>query len=77
MAMRELCEEVWENHRGKLIGTLIGLFLAMLVIWVGVLWSAFILICMGVGFFIGKRMDDHKEDLAEVLDRILPPGSVE
>lgn len=75
--MRELCEEVWENHRGKLIGTLIGLFLAMLVIWVGVLWSVFILICMGVGFFIGKRMDDHKEDLAEVLDRILPPGSVE
>lgn len=75
--MRELCEEVWENHRGKLMGTLIGLFLAVLVIWVGVLWSVFILICMGVGFFIGKRMDDHKEDLAEVLDRILPPGSVE
>lgn len=75
--MRELCEQAWENHRGKLIGTLIGLFLAVLVIWVGVLWSVFVLICMGVGFFIGKRMDDHKEDLAEVLDRILPPGAAE
>lgn len=77
MTFREIVHEIWENHRGKLLGTLIGLFVALLVLWVGVLWSLFILACMLVGYWLGKRMDEHKENLAEVLDRILPPGSPE
>jgi len=75
MSLRDVGQEIWDNHRGKLLGTLIGLFVALLIIWVGFLWALFILVLMGLGYFIGKRMDDHKENLAEVLDRILPPGA--
>jgi uncharacterized membrane protein len=75
MTLRDLAEEVWDNHRGKLLGTLIGLFFALVIMWAGFLWAIFIFGCTFVGFFIGKRMDEHKENLAEVLDRILPPGS--
>ncbi len=77
MSFREIAQEVWDNHRGKLLGTLLGFFVALLIIWVGFLWAVFIMLCMSIGFFVGKRMDDHKENLAEVLDRFLPPGSTE
>ncbi len=30
--------------------------------------------CMVVGYFIGKRIDD-KEDLMDILDKLLPPGT--
>lgn len=77
MSLRDLSQDIWDNHRGKLLGTLLGLFVALLIIWVGLLWAMFILVCMAIGYFVGKRMDDHKENLAEVLDRFLPPGSTE
>lgn len=67
--------EVLESHRGKLIGSVIGLLVALLIMWVGFLWSLFVMACVFVGFWIGKRMDDHKENLVDVLDRILPPGN--
>ncbi len=77
MTFRELGQELWDSHRGKLVGMLLGLFVALLIMWVGVFWTLFILACVGLGYVIGKRMDDHKENLAEVLDRILPPGANE
>lgn len=77
MSLRDLSQDIWDNHRGKLLGTLLGLFIAVLIIWVGFLWAMFILVCMTIGYLVGKRMDDHKENLAEVLDRFLPPGSTE
>lgn len=75
MTFRDLGREILEGHRGKLIGSLIGLLVALLIMWVGFLWALFVLVCVLVGFWIGKRMDDSKENLVEVLDRILPPGS--
>jgi uncharacterized membrane protein len=74
LTFRDICRDVWENHRGKLLGSLAGLLTALLIMWVGFLWTFFVLVCVLVGFAIGKRMDDHKEDLVDVLDRILPPG---
>jgi len=75
--LRELAQDLWQNHRGKLVGSLLGLVFAAFVMWVGFLWTVFVFICVIVGFWVGKRMDDHKENLVEVLDRILPPGNVE
>ena len=77
MDLREICQEIWQNHRGKLVGSLVGLFFALLIMWVGFLWTVFVVACVLVGFWIGKRMDDNKENLVDVLDRILPPGNVE
>jgi uncharacterized membrane protein len=72
VSFRDMAREIMESHRGKVIGSVIGLLIALLIMWVGFLWSIFVLACVLVGFWIGKRMDDHKENLVEVLDRILP-----
>lgn len=77
MGLGDLAEELWLHHRGKLLGALAGLLFALLIMWAGWLWTLFIFGCTLVGYFVGKRMDDHKENLAEVLDRILPPGAGE
>lgn len=70
----ELLRDLMENHRGKLIGALIGLVFALLIIRFGFWWSIFITFCVFVGYWLGRRMDDHKEDLMDVLDKFLPPG---
>lgn len=70
----ELLRDLMENHRGKLIGALIGLVFALLIIRFGFLWSIFITFCVFTGYWLGRRMDDHKEDLMDVLDKFLPPG---
>jgi len=68
---------MWENillelirHRGKLIGLLIGLLFAYLVINHGFLLTIFIILCLLIGFSIGKRFDDN-ESLRGVIARIL------
>lgn len=58
-----------ENHPGKLIGTGSGFLLGILVVLIG-FWQALILaLFIAVGFFLGKRHDDHR-DLPAWLDRI-------
>ncbi len=66
-------QEIWRLHRGKIIGLLLGFFMAILFIMFGFFRTLFILICMTVGYLIGKRIDEQ-EDIIEVLDRLLPPG---
>lgn len=70
----QLLRDLIENHRGKLLGALFGLVFALMIIRFGFWWSLFIAAFVFVGYWIGKRMDDHKEDLVDVLDKFLPPG---
>jgi len=70
----EVLRDLVDNHRGKILGGLIGLVFALMIIRFGFFWSIFIGICVLAGYFIGKRMDDNKEDLVDVLDKFLPPG---
>ncbi|MDD4664948.1 MAG: DUF2273 domain-containing protein [Clostridia bacterium] len=68
---------MWENillellrHRGKIIGLLVGFIFAYLVITYGFWRTFFIILCLYIGFIIGKRTDDN-ESLRAVIDRIL------
>jgi uncharacterized membrane protein len=70
---KEKLMEVLTPHRGKIIGMLTGLFFSVFVIWIGIIKTLFITLCIYLGFFIGKKIDD-KEDLLILLDKILPPG---
>ncbi|MCL5047076.1 MAG: DUF2273 domain-containing protein [Actinobacteria bacterium] len=70
----DVFRDLLENHRGKILGGLIGLVFALMIIRFGFFWSIFIGVCVLVGYLIGKRMDDNKEDLVDVLDKFLPPG---
>jgi len=47
------------RHRGKVIGILIGLIFGWLVIKYGIIKTIFVAICVGVGYYIGKRLDEH------------------
>lgn len=51
-----------QEHRGKVLGILIGLLAAILVVSYGFLKALFIMICIGLGYFIGKKIDE-KQDL--------------
>ncbi|MHB1406977.1 MAG: DUF2273 domain-containing protein [Desulfitobacteriaceae bacterium] len=57
-----------ETHPGKLIGTGVGLLLGFLVVIIG-FWQVVILsLFIIVGFFLGKRYDEHR-DLPAWLER--------
>ncbi|MGE5673698.1 MAG: DUF2273 domain-containing protein [Mycobacterium leprae] len=69
----EWLRELAENHRNKVIGGLGGLVFALLIIRFGILWTLFILAISGIGYWIGKRLDEEPESLVEMLQRIFPP----
>jgi uncharacterized membrane protein len=54
---QKLLEEML-RHRGKVIGTLLGLLFAGIVIALGLLRALFVVVCVAMGFFIGARLDE-------------------
>ena len=71
--MKQLFEKL-KTHNSALIGALTGLTLGLFLILFGFWGTLFILILTGAGYYIGKKFFSNKEDLKELLDRILPPG---
>jgi uncharacterized membrane protein len=70
---RKLFEEIWQQHSGKIVGVGLGFVLGILIIIFGFFQTLFVMFCVVAGFVIGKRIDE-KEDILEILDRLLPPG---
>ncbi|MDY6029538.1 MAG: DUF2273 domain-containing protein [Acidaminococcaceae bacterium] len=71
--LNDIFRDIWNNYRGRVLCSLMGIFVGTLFIWLGFFKALFIIICLGIGFFIGHKLDNH-EDLLEWLDRLLPPG---
>ncbi len=69
----DIVNDIWKNYRGRLLCSLVGLFIGVMVLWLGFFQALFLMICITGGFFIGNKLD-KKEDLLEWLDRLLPPG---
>ncbi|MDR3593005.1 MAG: DUF2273 domain-containing protein [Negativicutes bacterium] len=70
---RKLFEEIWQQHSGKIIGISLGFLLGVLIISFGFFRTLFVMLCVVAGFVIGKRIDE-KEDIMDILDKLLPPG---
>lgn len=66
-------QEIWELHSGKIIGATIGLFVGIFIIAFGFIRTLFVLFCVFAGYVIGKRIDE-KENIMDILDKLLPPG---
>jgi uncharacterized membrane protein len=66
--------ELAEHHRFKIIGGLAGFVLALMILRFGLLWTLFILLLTGVGYWIGKRLDEEPESIGSLIDRVIPPG---
>lgn len=51
---------IFEEHRGKAIGIILGLLASILFISYGFWRTIFIVVCIALGFFIGKEIDEKK-----------------
>lgn len=69
----KLWEEIWQNHSGKIIGVVAGLLIGIFIIAFGFFRTLFVLLCVAAGYIVGKRIDE-KEEITDILDRLLPPG---
>ncbi len=67
---KELFLEWMIIHRGKILGTTAGLLLGLSVIFLGVLKTLFIVICVILGYLAGKQLDD-RIDIREKIIRLL------
>lgn len=67
--------EFYHSHKGGINGAAVGLIIAVMILLLGFLRVLFILIFMGMGYFIGKRLWEDKDYIKNLLDRILPPGT--
>lgn len=61
------------RNYGKSIGMLIGLTFSILTISIGIIKTIFIFLCVYGGYYFGNKID-KKENIEEVLDKILPLG---
>lgn len=54
--LARLVEDLF-RHRGKVIGTLLGLILGWMVIEYGVIRTLFVAVCLAAGYVLGSRYD--------------------
>ncbi|MGF9904880.1 DUF2273 domain-containing protein [Brevibacillus porteri] len=63
--------ELMREHKGKLMGILAGVFFGIIYLLAGFWDTLVFVVFVGTGYYIGRKLD-HKEDLREILDKILP-----
>lgn len=51
---------ILQEHRGKAIGIVLGLIAGIIFITYGFWRSLFIILCIVLGYLIGKRVDENK-----------------
>lgn len=71
--MNEFLLNIFSKNQGKIIGAFIGLVLSVFILLIGFFRTLLIALFVFAGYYIGKKID-NKEDLVELLDRILPSG---
>jgi len=70
--VKQLIKHIWENHRGKAVGTLLGIVLGAAILFIGFWKTVFILLCGVIGLYIGIKVD-RNENVFESLERWFPP----
>ena len=58
-----LLQDQWEHHRGRTVGTLFGISVLLFGFW----QIVFILLCAGIGMYIGLRVE-QVGGWAELID---------
>lgn len=61
--------EYFLQYKGRIFGTLLGFIVGILVITLGWLKAIYFLICVGGGYFVGKRIDG-KENLFQQIKKV-------
>ena len=58
---------LWQNHRGRSIGLLSGVFFGVSVLLFGFWRMLFVIFCAGIGMYIGSKIE-RVGGFAEFLD---------
>ncbi|MCL2817471.1 MAG: DUF2273 domain-containing protein [Clostridiales bacterium] len=74
MDLIEFLANLWDNHRGKIIGVLVALFFGIIVLSFGFWKTLFLLACILVGLFIGYHID-AKINIKETLGKFFNGGN--
>ncbi len=69
---QEILRKIIETSRWRVVCSAAGLLVGVLFILLGFFRAVFLLICIGLGFYIGNKMDEG-ENLVDLLDNLLPP----
>lgn len=72
---KEKLFEFYSSNRGGIHGALIGLAMSVSILIIGLFDSLFVAICVGIGYYVGKRLFEDKNYIKSLLDKILSPGS--
>lgn len=67
--------KLYAGKKGGIIGAVIGIVLAILFIWLGPFKTIFIVICGGIGYYIGLSVFQGKNLFKAIIDKIIPPGT--
>lgn len=68
-----LLTEMWQQHSGKITGLVFGMLVGIFILIFGFFRTMFVMLCMISGYIVGKRIDE-KEDIMDILGKLLPPG---
>lgn len=61
------------TYKGRIIGSLVGLIAGLLWAFLGFWRAVAFLICIFLGFFLGKKIDE-RGSIRNILERIIPPN---
>lgn len=73
MDMKLFLEDAWKKHRGKTVGTALGIAIGVSIMLFGFFRTAFILLCGCIGLYVGKKVDEDA-DFKDIIEKIIPPG---
>jgi uncharacterized membrane protein len=68
---KEKLLEFYSNHKGEVIGSAIGLIIALSVLFLGLIKLLFIALCVCAGYYIGKNEFNDKSYFRNLMDKIL------
>ena len=79
--MKEECvrlfQEAWENHRGCVLGAFLGALIAVSILLFGFWNMLFIGICVAVGLWLGKQIDDAGDGWLQTLREVGVQGMLD
>ena len=73
--LKERFTTLYNLRSGEVTGTLFGAGVAVLILLFGLFRMIFIVICAGIGCYVGSKLSKDKNYVRNLLDKILPPGT--
>ncbi len=65
----------YRNNYWGINGALIGLLLGLSLVFLGLIKTIVLAVCIFAGYFAGRMFQKDKNFFKNLLDKILPPGS--